>query len=76
MTINFHFVEEPVEIMDRGVKQLKQSRIPSSKFDGTLGEVLSSYGNAKINSRSVRTSSPIAHLHPMPRLKALRTKLF
>nr|GFD26344.1 putative reverse transcriptase domain-containing protein [Tanacetum cinerariifolium] len=27
----FHFVEEPVEIMDREVKQLKQSRIPIVK---------------------------------------------
>nr|GEZ15312.1 putative reverse transcriptase domain-containing protein [Tanacetum cinerariifolium] len=27
-----HFIEEPVEIMDREVKQLKQSRIPLLKF--------------------------------------------
>ncbi|GKC50302.1 hypothetical protein Tco_1073047 [Tanacetum coccineum] len=26
-----HFVEEPVEIMNRGVKRLKQSRIPIIK---------------------------------------------
>ncbi|GKF73276.1 hypothetical protein Tco_0219608, partial [Tanacetum coccineum] len=26
-----HFIEEPVEIMDREVKQLKQSRIPIVK---------------------------------------------
>ncbi|GKB58359.1 putative reverse transcriptase domain-containing protein [Tanacetum coccineum] len=44
-----HFVEEPMEIMDREVKRLKQSRIPIIKFDGTLGEVLSSHGNVKIN---------------------------
>ncbi|GJZ94666.1 hypothetical protein Tco_0666869 [Tanacetum coccineum] len=31
-----HFIEEPVEIIDREVKQLKQSRIPISRFDGTL----------------------------------------
>nr|GEX51797.1 hypothetical protein [Tanacetum cinerariifolium] len=44
-----HFVKEPLEIMDREVKWLKQSRILLSKFDGTLGEVLSSHGNEKIN---------------------------
>ncbi|GJU81327.1 putative reverse transcriptase domain-containing protein [Tanacetum coccineum] len=27
-----HFIEEPIEIMDREVKQLKQSRIPIVKF--------------------------------------------
>nr|GEW52949.1 putative reverse transcriptase domain-containing protein [Tanacetum cinerariifolium] len=27
-----HFIEEPIEIMDREVKQLKQSRIPIIKF--------------------------------------------
>nr|GEV76577.1 putative reverse transcriptase domain-containing protein [Tanacetum cinerariifolium] len=36
-----YFVEEPVEIMDREVKRLKQSRI------------LSSHGNVKINFRSI-----------------------
>ncbi|GKE44252.1 hypothetical protein Tco_1471536, partial [Tanacetum coccineum] len=30
-----HFMEEPVVIMDREVKRLKQSRIPIVKFDGT-----------------------------------------
>ncbi|GJS24868.1 hypothetical protein Tco_0453500 [Tanacetum coccineum] len=36
-----HFIEEPVEIMDRGkVKQFEeQSRIPIVKFVGTHGEV-------------------------------------
>ncbi|GJW96556.1 putative reverse transcriptase domain-containing protein [Tanacetum coccineum] len=34
-----HFVEEPVEIMDREVKQLRQSRVPIVKVDGTLGRV-------------------------------------
>nr|GFA31118.1 putative reverse transcriptase domain-containing protein [Tanacetum cinerariifolium] len=73
------FVKEPVEVMDREVKRLKQSRIPiikvrwnfrrgseftweredqfrkkkaafpSSKFDGTPGEVLSSPGKEKIS---------------------------
>ncbi|GJR11288.1 hypothetical protein Tco_0793940 [Tanacetum coccineum] len=36
--------------MDREVKRLKQSRIPLSKFDGTLGQALSLHGNVKINS--------------------------
>ncbi|GJW85721.1 putative reverse transcriptase domain-containing protein [Tanacetum coccineum] len=54
-----HFVEEPLEIMDREVKRLKQSHIPISRFDGTLGEVQSLRGNVKINSAtSIRTSSP------------------
>ncbi|GKA98187.1 hypothetical protein Tco_0826081 [Tanacetum coccineum] len=43
---------------------------PLSKFDGTLDEVWSSRGNVKINSkRSIYISSPIAHLHLIPRLK-------
>nr|GEZ82319.1 putative reverse transcriptase domain-containing protein [Tanacetum cinerariifolium] len=33
-----NFVEEPVEIMDREVKQLRQSRIPIVKVNGTLRE--------------------------------------
>nr|GEU97308.1 putative reverse transcriptase domain-containing protein [Tanacetum cinerariifolium] len=33
-------------------------------------EVLSSHGNVKTNSKgSIRTSSPVAHLHPKPRLE-------
>nr|GEV27554.1 putative reverse transcriptase domain-containing protein [Tanacetum cinerariifolium] len=40
-----HFVKEPVEIMDREVKRLKQSR--SIKFVGTQKEVPSSPGNVK-----------------------------
>nr|GEY30207.1 putative reverse transcriptase domain-containing protein [Tanacetum cinerariifolium] len=42
-----HFIEEPVEIMDRQVKHLKQSHIPIVKSDGTQGEVLNSHGNVK-----------------------------
>ncbi|GJS57972.1 hypothetical protein Tco_0652756 [Tanacetum coccineum] len=57
-----HFVKEPVEIMDREAKRLKQSRIPLSRFDGTLGEVLSSHGNVKINfERSIHISSQNPH---------------
>ncbi|GJV58151.1 putative reverse transcriptase domain-containing protein [Tanacetum coccineum] len=65
-----HFVEEPVKIMDREVKRLKQSCIPIIKVRWNSRRVLSSHGNVKTNSkRSICTSSPIAHLHPMPRLK-------
>nr|GEU99743.1 putative reverse transcriptase domain-containing protein [Tanacetum cinerariifolium] len=64
------FIEEPLEIMDHKVKQLKQSRIPSSKFHGTPGEVLSSHGNAKINSeRSIRISSQRPHPRQVPHLE-------
>nr|GEX73059.1 putative reverse transcriptase domain-containing protein [Tanacetum cinerariifolium] len=50
-----HFIKEPLEIMDREVKQLKQSRI---RFVGTHGEVQSTHGNEKISSKiSTRTFS-------------------
>nr|GFD21087.1 putative reverse transcriptase domain-containing protein [Tanacetum cinerariifolium] len=46
-----HFVEEPVEIVDR-----------ESRFDGTPNEVLSLRGNARINSgRNTRISSQGPH---------------
>ncbi|GJW70111.1 putative reverse transcriptase domain-containing protein [Tanacetum coccineum] len=58
-----HFVEEPMEVMDREVKQLRRSRVPIFKVDGTLGGVLSLHGNVKINSgRNIPT------LHKMHRL--------
>ncbi|GJT85431.1 hypothetical protein Tco_1067148 [Tanacetum coccineum] len=44
----FHFIEEPVESIDREVKHLKQSRILSLKSDGTQRENLSSHGKVKI----------------------------
>ncbi|GJY86075.1 hypothetical protein Tco_0500101 [Tanacetum coccineum] len=34
------FVEEPVEIMDREVKRTNKAVFQSSRFDGTLGEIL------------------------------------
>nr|GEV07902.1 putative reverse transcriptase domain, ribonuclease H-like domain, aspartic peptidase domain protein [Tanacetum cinerariifolium] len=65
------FIEEPVEILDHEVKRLKQAISPSSKFNGILREVLSSYGNVKINSeRSTCISSQkphprqVSHLEP------------
>ncbi|GKB99693.1 putative reverse transcriptase domain-containing protein [Tanacetum coccineum] len=42
-----NFIEEPVEIMDREVKQLKESRILIVKVVGIQGEVMNSLGNAK-----------------------------
>ncbi|GJZ93129.1 putative reverse transcriptase domain-containing protein [Tanacetum coccineum] len=63
-----HFIEEPMEVIDREVKRLKQSQL--SKFDGTLGEVQSSHGNVKINfERSIRISSQEPHPRQVPRLK-------
>nr|GEZ92598.1 putative reverse transcriptase domain, ribonuclease H-like domain protein [Tanacetum cinerariifolium] len=57
-----HFFEEPVEVMDCEVKQLRRSRVPLSRFDGTLGGALSLHGNVKINSgRNIHTSSPRQH---------------
>nr|GEX71026.1 reverse transcriptase domain-containing protein [Tanacetum cinerariifolium] len=46
-----HFIEEPVEIIDREVKQLKQSRIPIVKFDGIQDAVQNKLGNERISSR-------------------------
>nr|GEV55282.1 putative reverse transcriptase domain-containing protein [Tanacetum cinerariifolium] len=45
-----HFVEEPVEIMDYEIKQLKRTAFPSLRLDGTLNEVLSLPGNLRTNS--------------------------
>ncbi|GJW40447.1 putative reverse transcriptase domain-containing protein [Tanacetum coccineum] len=43
-----NFMEEPVKIMDREIKQLKQSRIPIVKVDGTLKEDHNLHGNVKM----------------------------
>ncbi|GJX88370.1 putative reverse transcriptase domain-containing protein [Tanacetum coccineum] len=49
-----HFVEEPVEIMDREVKHLKQSRIPIIKVRwNSRREVLSSPGNMRPVSKEI-----------------------
>ncbi|GKE87968.1 hypothetical protein Tco_1565443 [Tanacetum coccineum] len=64
------FVEEPVEIMDREVKRLKQSISQLSRFDGTQGEVLSPRGNAKTNfKRSIRISILNPYLHQVLQLE-------
>nr|GFB34253.1 hypothetical protein [Tanacetum cinerariifolium] len=46
---------------------------PSSKFDGTPEEILSSPGNEKINfGRSIRNSSQQTHPQQMPHLEPCR----
>ncbi|GJX74413.1 putative reverse transcriptase domain-containing protein [Tanacetum coccineum] len=75
-----HFVEKPVEIMDREVKRLKQSCIPIIKvrWNSRRGPEFTWEREDQFRKtrRSIRASSAIMHLHPMPHLKALRTKLF
>nr|GEW34490.1 hypothetical protein [Tanacetum cinerariifolium] len=67
------FGEEPLEIMDRKVKQLKAIRFPSSKFDGTPGDVLSSRRNMMTSSeRSICNSSQQPHHRQMPHLEPCR----
>ncbi|GJR59962.1 putative reverse transcriptase domain-containing protein [Tanacetum coccineum] len=56
-----HFVEEPVEVMDREVKQLRRIRVPIVKvrWHFRLGGVLSLHGNVKINSgKKYQNSTP------------------
>nr|GFB93346.1 putative reverse transcriptase domain-containing protein [Tanacetum cinerariifolium] len=63
-----YFVEEPVEIIDRKVKRLKQSHIPLVKVRWNSKRGLSLLGNEKINlNRSTPISSQIEH--PLQGLK-------
>ncbi|GJY29603.1 putative reverse transcriptase domain-containing protein [Tanacetum coccineum] len=65
-----HFVEEPVEIMDREFKRLKQSRIPVIKVRWNSRRGPESHGNMKINfERSIRISSQKPHPRQVPRLE-------
>ncbi|GJW51163.1 putative reverse transcriptase domain-containing protein [Tanacetum coccineum] len=65
-----HFVEELVEVVDREIKQLRRSRFPSLRLDGTLNEVLSLPGNARINSsRSTHISLLNPYLRQVSRLE-------
>ncbi|GJT49263.1 putative reverse transcriptase domain-containing protein [Tanacetum coccineum] len=65
-----HFIEEPVEIMDREVKRLKQSRIPIIKVRWNSRRGLSSHGNVKTNfERNIHISSQRPHRGQVPRLK-------
>nr|GEU84035.1 hypothetical protein [Tanacetum cinerariifolium] len=49
-----NFVEEPIEILDREVKQLKQSRIPLVKVCGSIGEL-----GGVVNARALGASGDI-----------------
>ncbi|GJU86279.1 putative reverse transcriptase domain-containing protein [Tanacetum coccineum] len=63
-----NFIEEPVEIMDREVKRLKQSRIRFFKVRWKSRRGLSSPGSVKTKcKRNTRTFSPT--LHPLQRLR-------
>nr|GEW64252.1 putative reverse transcriptase domain-containing protein [Tanacetum cinerariifolium] len=65
-----YFIEEPVEIMDREAKRLNKFAFPLSKFNGTLGEVWSSHGNVKINSRrSIRIPLQKPYPRQVPHLE-------
>ncbi|GKF32624.1 hypothetical protein Tco_0102422 [Tanacetum coccineum] len=62
-----NFIEEPIEIMDREVKRLKQSHIPIVKLRwNSLGEVLSSPGSVKTKcKRNTRIFSQFLRLWRM-----------
>nr|GEZ39828.1 putative reverse transcriptase domain-containing protein [Tanacetum cinerariifolium] len=60
---NLHFVEEPIEIIERDVKKLKRKRIP-------LVKELSIPGNVKISSeRNIRICSLNSYLLQVPQLE-------
>ncbi|GKG19332.1 hypothetical protein Tco_0376431, partial [Tanacetum coccineum] len=64
------FAEEPIEIIEREIKQLKRSRYHWLRFAGTLGEVLSLPGNAKIRSnRNTHNFSQTGLRHLLQGLK-------
>nr|GFA73743.1 putative reverse transcriptase domain-containing protein [Tanacetum cinerariifolium] len=67
---NLHFVEEPIEIVERDVKKLKRRRIPLVKVRGTLGKELSMPGNVKISSeRNIRIYSLNPYLRQVSQLE-------
>ncbi|GKB23077.1 hypothetical protein Tco_0862478 [Tanacetum coccineum] len=62
-----HFVEEPIEIMDREVKQLRRSCVPIFKVRWNSRVALSLRRNVKNNSgRNIHTSSLRPHHHQVP----------
>nr|GFA73800.1 putative reverse transcriptase domain-containing protein [Tanacetum cinerariifolium] len=62
-----HFVEEPIEFMDRKVKQLRRSRVPIVKVRWNSRRGPELHGNVKINSgRNIHTSSPRQHRRQVP----------
>ncbi|GKA73205.1 putative reverse transcriptase domain-containing protein [Tanacetum coccineum] len=65
-----YFVEEQVEIMDREVKRLKQSRIPIIKVQWNSRRSPEFTRNVKINyGRSIRISSQKLHPRKVPHLE-------
>ncbi|GJT25733.1 putative reverse transcriptase domain-containing protein [Tanacetum coccineum] len=65
-----HFVEEPVEVIDREIKQLKRSRIPIIKVRWNSKRGPEVIGNVRTNSsRSIHTSSSRPYCRQVPRLK-------
>nr|GEW56736.1 putative reverse transcriptase domain-containing protein [Tanacetum cinerariifolium] len=64
------FVEEPVEIMKREIRRLKQSQIPLVKVCWNSRRVLSLPGNVKIHSkRNTHICSQTGLRHPLQGLK-------
>nr|GFA29465.1 putative reverse transcriptase domain-containing protein [Tanacetum cinerariifolium] len=62
-----HSVEEPVEFMDREVKQLRRSHVPIVKIRWNSRRGPELHGNVKINSgRNIHTSSPRQHRRQVP----------
>ncbi|GJT30383.1 putative reverse transcriptase domain-containing protein [Tanacetum coccineum] len=65
-----HFIEEPIEVMDREIKHLKQSCIPIVKVRWNSRRVLSLCGSVKTRCRkSTRIFLLILNLRRMLRLK-------
>ncbi|GJY81410.1 putative reverse transcriptase domain-containing protein [Tanacetum coccineum] len=65
-----NFIEEPIEIMDREVKKLKQRYIPIVKVRGIQVEVLNSLRNAETKyRRNTLISSLVLNLRLNQRLK-------
>ncbi|GKG02518.1 hypothetical protein Tco_0310154 [Tanacetum coccineum] len=52
-----HFIEKPVEIMDREESSLSSVTSPLSRFIGIPNEDLSSHGNVRIESRACTLTS-------------------
>nr|GEU79686.1 hypothetical protein [Tanacetum cinerariifolium] len=64
------FVDDPIKIMEREIKRLKQSRIPLVKVRWNQGEVLSLPRNVKIRSnKNTHSFSQTGLCHPLQGLK-------
>ncbi|GKE83835.1 putative reverse transcriptase domain-containing protein [Tanacetum coccineum] len=64
------FVEEPIEVMDREIKQLKRTHIPIVKVRWNSKRGPGLPGNVRINSsRNTHISSPRPHHHQVSHLK-------